>query len=174
MSFSIRLAELADAYQLPAVERSAGQLFRTVAELAWIADDTVMSVQAHQQSILRRTSWVAELTDVTGGVVIGFISAEPFDDALHIWELSVHADRQRQGVGRGLVHAVLAYAREQQLKAVTLTTFQDVPWNGPWYQHLGFLMVPKDEWGPRLEGVLTAEQEHGVPIERRCAMRYTV
>lgn len=174
MSFSIRLAELDDAYQLPAVERSAGQLFRTVAELAWIADDTVMSVQAHQQSILRRTSWVAELTDVTGGAIIGFISAELFDDALHIWELSVHADYQRQGVGRGLVHAVLAYAREQQLKAVTLTTFQDVLWNGPWYQHLGFLMVPKDEWGSRLEGVLMAEQEHGVPIERRCAMRYTV
>jgi hypothetical protein len=36
------------------------------------------------------------------------------------------------------VNAVSDWARYRGLPAVTLTTFRDVPWNGPFYAKLGF------------------------------------
>ena len=68
-----------------------------------------------------------------GDVPFGFAFAEPFEDALHLWELAVRLDAQRQGAGRALVMAVAADARARNLPAVTLTTFRDIPWNGPFY-----------------------------------------
>lgn len=42
--------------------------------------------------------------------------------------------------------AAEAWARQQGLKVMTLTTFTDVPWNAPYYARLGFQVVPENEW----------------------------
>lgn len=47
----IRVAEFDDASRLPAIERSADEVFRTTSDLAWIADDDVMSEDEHRQRI---------------------------------------------------------------------------------------------------------------------------
>jgi hypothetical protein len=52
--------------------------------------------------------------------------------------LPVLASRQRRGLGGALVSTVCTWARAQGCPTVTLTTFRDVPWNGPFYQELGF------------------------------------
>lgn len=51
-----------------------------------------------------------------------------------------------QGLGRQLLDAAGAWARQQDLTMMTLTTFTDVPWNGPYYARLGFEVVPEKEW----------------------------
>jgi hypothetical protein len=43
----IRAATLEDAQFLPEIERSSGEAFRAVPDLAWIADDAVMSAEQH-------------------------------------------------------------------------------------------------------------------------------
>ena len=60
MAVQIRHAVSADAALLPDIERSAGELFRTVPDLAWIAGDEVMSAEAHLEHIAQGTVWVAQ------------------------------------------------------------------------------------------------------------------
>lgn len=164
----IRPALTSDAASLPDIERSAAALFRTVPALAWIADDDVLSTDVHLRFIAAGTAWVA--VDHTGKVR-GFVSAERFGQALHIWELAVHRDCQGQGWGRALVSEAIAHARRQQLSAITLTTFRDLPWNGPFYRQLGFDAIEGDALDERLTAVLEHERELGLPVHLRCAMR---
>jgi GNAT superfamily N-acetyltransferase len=80
----------------------------------------------------------AAVVFVTGDPAVGFVCVEVVDGAAHIWQLSVHPRAARRGRGRALVNAVCDWARANGLPAVTLTTFRDVAWNGPFYAKLGF------------------------------------
>jgi len=74
----------------------------------------------------------------TGDPAVGFACVEVVDGAAHIWQLSVHPLAARRGRGRALVDAVCDWAGANDLPAVTLTTFRDVAWNGPFYARMGF------------------------------------
>ena len=50
-AFTLRPTRIDDVAALPAIERAAGQRFRDVPELAWLADSEVISVEDR----LRRT-----------------------------------------------------------------------------------------------------------------------
>jgi GNAT superfamily N-acetyltransferase len=167
MSVFIRLAEPADAPKLPDIEGSAGQVFVQIPGLEWIADDHVMSAEQHLPAITAQTAWVASQDEG----IVAFLSAEHVGDALHIHQISVHADAMGQGIGRRLIDAAIAAARVRGLSAVTLTTFRDVPWNEPYYQRLGFETLAARQLDQRLASVLEAEIEAGLPGDRRCAMR---
>jgi GNAT superfamily N-acetyltransferase len=164
----IRPFARADAVHLPDIERSAGQLFKTLPDLAWIASDEVMSAQQHIDVMDRGFCWVASDAD---GQQIAFLSAETLGDALHIWEISVHADAQGRGVGRALIEHAARYALSAGLKALTLTTFRAVAWNEPYYHRLGFETLSKKRLGGNLTAILNDERGRGLPVDRRCAMR---
>jgi len=168
-SWSIRPAEPADAPSLPDIERSAGEAFRQIPDLAWIADDAVQSEERHLQFIGGGTAWVAvDAMDVP----VGFLCGELLDGNLHIWELAVANDHQRQGIGRRLLDRAKDWAARRNLVAVTLTTFRDVPWNEPFYRSEGFATLLPGELTQTLREVLASEIDAGLPAERRCAMRY--
>jgi ribosomal protein S18 acetylase RimI-like enzyme len=105
------------------------------------------------------------------GEVIGFATCQACADALHLWELAVHRDHQGRGAGRTLMAAIIALARERGLTAVTLTTFGDVPWNGPFYRRLGFRTLAAGELNERLRAVSAQEAALGLDVAARCAMR---
>jgi ribosomal protein S18 acetylase RimI-like enzyme len=105
-----------------------------------------------------------------GDVMAGFLVSEPFRRELHIWEMSVDPRFQRRGIGAGMTRAAQIDARNSGYKAVTLTTFRDVPWNGPFYARLGFEEVIALDAHPRLAAELANEADDGLPAERRCAM----
>jgi GNAT superfamily N-acetyltransferase len=163
---TIRTATETDAELLPEIERSSGELFRQIPELAWIADDGVQSVARHLEIIRLGTAWVA-LSDA--GAIIGFLSAEVHGSSLHIWQMSVHSDYQKRGVGRGLLLAAQRWAEANALSSLTLTTFRDVPWNAAFYQSCGFDLAKPDA-SPMLLKTLAAEEQAGLPIDQRCAM----
>ncbi|WP_224244331.1 GNAT family N-acetyltransferase [Hyalangium gracile] len=168
MAFQIRHAVSTDAALLPDIEHSAGELFRTLPDLAWIADTGVMSAEVHLGRIAQGTVWVAQLEE---GPLVGFLNAERVGDELHIWEFAVHSSHQGRGVGRRFMETVEAYARREGISALTLTTFRGVPWNEPFYARLGFETLEGDAIGERLSAVLRDEALKGLPAERRCAMR---
>jgi len=168
MSFAIRPTRPDEAGLLPAVERSAGQAFRAYADLAWLADGADLPAEHHALRIAEGLSWVAvDRADAP----FAFLIAERHDDALHIEELDVRQDRQGQGVGRALLGYVIAWAREQGLGAMTLTTFRDVAWNAPFYAREGFRMIEGEALDMRLRALLASEAERGLKPEGRCAMR---
>ncbi|KYO74546.1 Transposon Tn10 TetC protein [Pseudomonas aeruginosa] len=148
--------------------RSAGESFRLLPELAWIADAGVAGVDFHRRLIERGSHWLAEDAD---GQPVGFLAAERCADELHIAELSIAQAHQQQGLGRRLLERAVTYAHASHCRALTLTTFCDVPWNAPFYARLGFQRLTWQEAGERLRAILGHEQEIGFAADSRCAMR---
>jgi len=165
---TIRPARKDDAERLPDVEQSAGQAFRTIPELAWLADDDNASPEQHRALIAKGACWVA--VDAKDRPV-GFLNAGIEGKTLHIWELDVRLDCQRRGIGRALLQQAVEDARQRGLTAVALTTFRDIAWNAPFYAKSGFRILEADETDDRLAALLRDEAERGLPAARRCAMR---
>lgn len=85
-------------------------------------------------------------------------------------QVSVLRSAMRHGIGRMLVeHALKWSARQGEL---WLTTYDHVPWNGPWYERLGFRRMPEAEHGPELRRTFEAERAALPAPEHRIAMRY--
>lgn len=151
---------------MPAIERAAGEIFRGSSQDA-IADDDVSPARFYLPLQHDGLVWVAEDADK----IIGFGACERFQHDLHLWQIAVLPDRQGKGVGRGLIDAAVIEGRRRGLKGITLTTFRDIPWNGPAYARMGFVDVTGDARYPRLTAALAREATHGLDIASRIAMR---
>jgi GNAT superfamily N-acetyltransferase len=65
----------------------------------------------------------------------------------HLEQLSVHPDYAGRGIGRALLRAGCDWAAAQGYPELTLATYRDVPWNGPFYASEGFVEVgPVDDF----------------------------
>ena len=51
-----------------------------------------------------------------------------------------------------------------------MTTYVDVPWNGPYYQRLGFRFMRDDEMGKGLRAIREREAARGLDMWVRAAM----
>jgi GNAT superfamily N-acetyltransferase len=162
----IRRACLGDLPKLAQIERSAAFLFRE-AGLAWIADGDTFAPDLLDTMCREGTVWVA--VDDTDEPV-GFLAAHMLDEQFHIAEVSVARPAQRRGVGAALIAAAADHARTQNFRGLTLTTYRDLPWNGPYYSALGFVEVDASAAGPGHLRKLRAEAEAGHDISRRCVM----
>lgn len=168
----LRQTQIDDAIKLPEIERSAGQLFATLDDLSWISEHGVQGVENHLKFIEKQAHWVA--VDAHSEPV-GFIMTQDLPESLFIHELSVSEAWQNQGIGKLLIQKVINKAIENQFSAVTLTTFRHVPWNEPFYQRLGFVILPNNEIPASLQAILTHEVTRGgFAAETRCAMRYEI
>lgn len=164
---TIRMADEKDIPHLQDIERSAARLFKQIPELAWLASGSVQTIERHRQLTKIGSNWVA--TDFSGKIA-GFLSAEPLENDLHIWELSVDSSQQSQGVGTALLDYAIGQARIRALSRVTLTTFRHVPWNAPFYAKRGFSILTEETLDNRLSKILDMEGHHSLPRHKRCAM----
>jgi GNAT superfamily N-acetyltransferase len=162
----IRTTRTDETDLLPEVERSAGEAFLELPDLAWVAADEVTSPCEHRRLAGLGTSWVA----VSDDQLLGFVCAERFGPDLHIHLVAVRREAQGHGLGTRLMQTVLDHAFDSGAARVTLTTFRGVPFNEPFYRQLGFTLVPAADLDARLRRTLAAEAAAGMPAERRCAM----
>ena len=162
----IRLAQPEDAEAMSAVEEDAAALFASDPSLAGIALPPAGTPEDYRTRIAQGHCIVAH----EGERIVGFASCRPVGRELHLHELSVASSHQGRGIGRRLLYAVVADARASGFRAVTLNTFRDVAWNGPFYARHGFVEIDDIESHPRLAASLEAAVAAGLPRERRCAM----
>ncbi|GHE14531.1 GNAT family N-acetyltransferase [Klenkia taihuensis] len=144
----IRRAEDDDLPQLPAIEAAADELFVPLG-----VDDLPPPATAAE----RARSWRVL---VAGRPPVGFAVLEQLDGAVHLEQLSVHPGHGRRGVGGALVEAAVAEARAAGADRLTLCTYADVPWNGPFYARHGFVEDPDPP--PALAALRAHEQELGL------------
>jgi N-acetylglutamate synthase-like GNAT family acetyltransferase len=77
----------------------------------------------------------------------------------------------RRGIGRRLLEHVIAWAREGGARHLWLTTYGHLPWNRPFYESVGFVLVPEERCGPDIRHHL-ADQRRWLPEpSQRVAMR---
>lgn len=106
---------------------------------------------------------------VAGDPVVGFAHVLLLDGAAHLEQVSVLPSEGRRGVGSALVRAVMAEAARRGHDELTLCTYADLPWNGPFYARLGFAEV---EPTGHLRSLRAHEREIGLERHgRRIAMR---
>lgn len=165
-AYPIRPARVADVPALADVERAAATMFAPYG-LAELFSETSEAAKLEAAARDGRL-WVA--TDAAGSVV-GFALAAVVAGSAHLDELDVHPEHGRRGVGRALIDAVIAWARANGHRTLTLNTMRDVPWNAPYYERLGFEILRDDALPPALAALRRLEVEHGLPGERRVSMR---
>ncbi|MEU4744155.1 GNAT family N-acetyltransferase [Actinosynnema sp. NPDC023658] len=145
---------------LPPVEQASGELFRDFG-MPEIADDDPMPLSTLEHLHV----WVA-----ADPHPVAWVAVEVVDGAAHVEQISVHPDHARRGLGAALLDHVERWAAARGLDALTLTTFRDIPWNGPYYRRLGFREV--EHPSPGLVAIVAAETARGLdPATRVCLRR---
>jgi GNAT superfamily N-acetyltransferase len=132
-----------------------------------VADDDPGSATALAPYAARGCAFVATGSDDRP---LGYLLLDVVDEAAHIEQVSVHPEHARQGVGRTLIARAVEWARERGFTALTLTTYVDVPWNGPYYQRLGFRYLTDQEETPELHALRDHEREVGLDAWPRACM----
>jgi GNAT superfamily N-acetyltransferase len=171
VAITIRPARPSDGVDLQAIERLAGEQFRSVG-MDEIADDPPPSLDVLAAYALDGRSWVA--LDGAADMPVGYAVVAVVDDCAHVEQVSVRPDHQGGGIGRALLDRVQSWAASSGLGGVSLTTFADVPWNRPLYEHLGFRVLADAEIGPELRALVAKEAAHGLDPDTRVCMRRDV
>jgi ribosomal protein S18 acetylase RimI-like enzyme len=161
----IREGRRDDLNLLANIELEAGQLF-PASRIP--QPDVTYPLSALEQSVNEELLFVVEVERQ----VVGFAACSRSGDRLHLDEVSVHPEHGRRGYGRALVERVIDEARKRGLTGVSLTTFADIPWNGPFYASMGFSAVPEAALDETLLDALTHERNLGM-TERVAMIRST-
>jgi GNAT superfamily N-acetyltransferase len=164
--FRIRATRPDDAAVLQHVERSAGERFRDV-DLFAVADHEPLPVEVLAKYARAGRSWVA-IDDLNE--LIGYVLVDVVDNNAHLEQMSVRPDHQGGGIGRALLGCARDWAIDHGKSALTLTTFADVAWNRPLYEHLGFRVLSDGEIGPGLRALREVEAAHGLDPHLRVCM----
>jgi len=163
----IRAVEVEDLPALQDIERAAGRWFRDIG-MPEIADDeplTLDELAAYQRA---GRAWAA--VGETGHLA-AYLIADLVDGNVHIEQVSVHPGSARRGVGRSLLEHAARQAAAEGIRALTLTTFSEVPWNAPYYERCGFRRLDEAELTPGLRAIRRREAERGLDRWPRVCMR---
>lgn len=163
-TYRVGLAKPVHLHVLPAIERAAALMF----------PDDVISPEARASTVSeeelcdaqeQRRLWVA----TTGiSIPVGFAIAAPFEDGAFLREIDVHPMHQRNGLGKLLVRSAIDWARAEGYPHISLTTFEHLPWNAPFYARMGFHCLSGSELPQALARKLQEEKQRG--LKQRVAM----
>ncbi|RFS85229.1 N-acetyltransferase [Actinomadura spongiicola] len=151
MEYGVRVARPADLSGLAAIEHSGDAMFAEVGIVFPPGPAVVNDMIDKGGEIL-----------VAGDPPVGFAAVEEVDGAVHLEQISVRADLVGRGIGARLLDAVMARAAGSGAPGVSLLTFREVPWNGPWYARHGFTELPGERWGPGIRAHWDAEIKAGL------------
>ena len=117
---------------LRGIERAAGEVFASIGMAAVAAEeppslDVLASYQEDGRCLV-----AADPDDRP----VAYLLVDAVDGAGHVEQVSVHPDWARRHIGRRLLGAAEGWAHDRGLRALTLTTFAEVPWNAPYYARL--------------------------------------
>ena len=162
--YRVTLAAPEHVDALPSVELAAAARFAKLNVPSIVfseATSTAVLSAAQVDGLL----WVAL---APGGEAIGFALASRSGERVYLEELDVTPEHGGRGLGVALMTEVERWAQAHACTEIALTTYRDVPWNGPFYLRHGFGFVddPDGELSTRLRG----EQSRGLAAMPRIAM----
>jgi GNAT superfamily N-acetyltransferase len=151
MEYEVRTARAADLPGLADIENSGNPMFAEIGIVFPPGPTVVEELAGGDAEIL-----------VAGDPPVGFAAVTELDGAAYLEQISVRGDLVGRGVGARLLAEVMARAAAAGSPGVSLLTFRDVPWNGPWYARHGFAELPEERWGSGIRSYWDAEVEAGL------------
>jgi GNAT superfamily N-acetyltransferase len=154
----VRAAGRPDLRELADIDSRADAVFRTAGyDLPEIPFDEAALAKA-------------KAVFVAGRPPIGFVQIEEVDGLAHVEEIAVIPKWMRRGIGGRLIERACEWARRHDYPAITLITYADVPWNGPYYAKRGF--VETSDVTPGLAARRARERQLGLDdVGPRIVMR---
>jgi GNAT superfamily N-acetyltransferase len=170
MTFPVRTATPAELEILVAIDDDASQLFAQVGLDPMLPADHPFFVNERARWLrsLQRGDTFLAIDDA--GAAVGFAALEILDGAPYLDQLSVRLSWMRRGLGRTLLAHALGWARARG-DTLWLTTYGHLPWNRPFYEKEGFVVVPASDRGPEISARLAEERGTLLEPEQRVAMR---
>jgi GNAT superfamily N-acetyltransferase len=168
--YRIRAARPDEVPRVRAIEDEAGMQFAGL-RLIDESRDVGFPLEDLIRLVGMRQVWVGCPAD---DVPVGMVISSVREQAVYVEEIDVLPSHARRGLGGRLLEHVCTWARDHGHPAVTLSTFRDVPWNGPFYRKHGFRDLDPSEWTPGMRAIREREAEHGLSIEARVFMRRDV
>jgi GNAT superfamily N-acetyltransferase len=163
----IRLARTDEIPRIQEIEDEAGSVF---SGLGLIDESLDVSFPLDELSRLVDLGqvWVGCLDD---DIPVGLVIVSVAQGAAYVEEMDVLPGFGRRGLGALLLETVCAWASAQGHAAVTLSTFSDLPWNGPFYRKHGFRDLKPAQWTRGMRAIREKETRHGLRVEARVFMR---
>lgn len=163
-AYKIRNADPSEFPTLASIEMEAGKKFADLDIIDQSLDFTVKPDKFDYGFSI--------VVDTEDDGIVGFIQLVWIERFLHIEEVSVLPSHQRKGLAAALIAHALDLARQKDALGVTLSTFKDVSWNGPYYEKLGFEAVSSVGLGDDYIEMREEEHEAGLNIAARQIMIY--
>ena len=165
--YSIVRARPEHLREIPNIELAAARLLCGEAPESLLRETTSDSVL--EDAMRQGHLWVA----LAESAPVGFAHVEIIDArTAHLEEIDVLPAHGRRGLGTRLVTEVCKWAVSGGYDSVTLTTFRDVPWNRPFYQTVGFRVVPDADLSAALRAIVDDDTRRGLDPSRRVAMEW--
>ena len=168
--YEIRLATNLDIPALIAADRAASELFRPT---GLIPDMAAIPQSIPADTLAEGIENGMLLTATSKSGPVGFGLCQQYEERLYLHQLSVDPAHGRKGLGGALVRYVFALAEDKSCGSITLSTFRDIPWNGPFYAKLGFREIPRKKMTKWMLAVEAAQAET-LDVTQRCFMRRPV
>ena len=141
MDTDVRHARAADLKRIADIEDSGGPLFEEA--FGDLTGDVLLSPAPSGGERLDAPGFLLVVGPV--GDPFGFAHVEIVEGFAHLGQVSVRPERMQQGYGAALVRAAMSEAWQLGYDRMSLTTYRDLPWNGPFYAGLGFVEEPSPE-----------------------------
>ena len=157
---AVRIAEPEDLQHIQAIEADADRQFGSLMDISGWGSPPTGAERATRGTVL-----------VIGQPAVGFAHVTKVDGRHHLEALAVRPEFQHRSFGTRLLCAAFGVVFDCGGDALTLTTFEHVPWNAPWYRRCGFepLTGPLE---PEMAALREAERSAGLDAcGPRVAMR---
>lgn len=151
-SITIRNTVPSDLPRIPAIQKNADELFRTIG-VAATQHQTPLSLEELSVFHDAGHAWVATVTKEgsESDTPIAYILVYVVDNdemgwtSAFILRVSVCPKYSRRGIGKALIEHVALWASRNEMSALDMTTLKNVPWNQPYFERLGFQVVDEEE-----------------------------
>lgn len=163
----IRAVTEADLPILQSIEIRAGLPFAEIGMIE-VAEDDPPELETLRAFAAAGRAWAWPGPD---GVPVAYLVLAVVDGQAHIEQVSVDPAYAGRRIGKRLLDRAARWALAHGCAALTLTTFTDVPWNGPYYERLGFAYLAPDRETPGLRAIRATETGHGLDRWPRACMR---
>jgi GNAT superfamily N-acetyltransferase len=148
--FTLRSGVIGDLNTLGEIDADAGVLFEQaglVLDLPETHEFPLAERRRWKECLAARTTLIA--VDGESGP-IGFAAVGKKDGDAYLAQLSVRRNYMRRGIGSALLEAAVEMAAALRKRALWLTTYRHLPWNRPFYEQHGFVVMPENACGPEL------------------------
>jgi len=166
--YAIRLGTLEDCEVLQEIERAAARAFVGRKEMGETDIDLnrVTPLAFLEARVGEGLLW----TLYHGKAPAGYIVCSWVKTDFYIAEVDVHPDHGGKALGAVLIERAAAHGFANGAARITLSTFTEIPWNRPYYERLGFAVLPEAEWTRFMRENMARQGEDGLDISMRCFM----